>query len=239
MLPWYDIQALIGDPKSVMLTFLGPGGVSLPLDDSDWRAQARPNRRDGDAGRFDFHVDAYDAPLGVLYLSLTGAQTEAAWPVPHRWDLQGTVHGTIIGGDMYLLDAVTEGPVSGGAVSSVSVTQEDEVTVITTATIGPRGPAGVGLEFDWDNGRLGVRPAGSVAPFVYEDLRPAETAWAYVHVQATPETVWTIDHPLTGRPSVTVVDDTGLVRHAQVVYVTDARVQVMLNAPVSGKAYFS
>lgn len=65
------------------------------------------------------------------------------------------------------------------------------------------------------------------------------TVESYVHVQATPAAVWTINHPMNRRPSVTVTDDAEEVVGAGVRYISDDVVEVFSNGAYTGKAFLN
>ena len=62
---------------------------------------------------------------------------------------------------------------------------------------------------------------------------------AHVHVQGAPASVWTINHPLSFRPGVTVVDSSGEQVEGEVDYVDADTVTVTFSAAFSGTAYLS
>ena len=57
--------------------------------------------------------------------------------------------------------------------------------------------------------------------------------------QQRPESVWVIDHPLGGYPSVTVVDTAGTTVFGRVDYVSPSSVRVEFSAPVAGSAFLN
>lgn len=57
--------------------------------------------------------------------------------------------------------------------------------------------------------------------------------------QSRPESVWVIDHPLGGYPSVTVVDTAGTTVFGRVDYVSPSSVRVEFSAPVAGSAFLN
>lgn len=64
---------------------------------------------------------------------------------------------------------------------------------------------------------------------------PAPSA-NYIHVQTTASDIWTIDHPLSKLPSVTLYDFSGNVMFADVQYVSKNRVVLRFSQPATGKA---
>jgi hypothetical protein len=65
------------------------------------------------------------------------------------------------------------------------------------------------------------------------------TAASYTHIQAIPEAVWTIIHPLAFQPNVTVVDTQGEQVEGEVDYTSGSVVTVTFNAAFGGTAYLS
>ena len=61
----------------------------------------------------------------------------------------------------------------------------------------------------------------------------------HVHTQSTSSTIWTINHSLGGRPSVTVVDSSDTMVIGEVTYVNNTQVRVSFSAAFSGKAYLT
>jgi len=64
-------------------------------------------------------------------------------------------------------------------------------------------------------------------------------ALAYVHNQSTSASTWTIDHGLTFRPNVTVVDSAGDAVDGNITYPLITRVVLTFSAAFSGIAYLS
>ena len=58
----------------------------------------------------------------------------------------------------------------------------------------------------------------------------------YVHDQAQPSSIWTINHPLNKKVSVTVTDTAGTVVEGQVIIKDNSQVIIMFNNPFSGIA---
>lgn len=61
----------------------------------------------------------------------------------------------------------------------------------------------------------------------------------HVHTQGLVSSVWTINHTLDGKPSVTVVDSANTVVYGEVQYVSNSQVVVTFSAPFSGFAYLT
>jgi hypothetical protein len=61
----------------------------------------------------------------------------------------------------------------------------------------------------------------------------------YVHEQSSPSTTWTIDHGLSKRASVSVVDSAGTVIICDVSYTSDNQVVLTFDASTSGQAYLN
>lgn len=62
---------------------------------------------------------------------------------------------------------------------------------------------------------------------------------SHVHVQGTPEAVWTINHGLGKKPSVSVADSADNVVHGDVKYINNATLTITFSAPFSGRAYLN
>ena len=58
----------------------------------------------------------------------------------------------------------------------------------------------------------------------------------YVHDQAQPSSIWTINHPLNKKPSVTITDTAGTVVEGQVTINDGNKVVIEFNFPFSGEA---
>lgn len=61
----------------------------------------------------------------------------------------------------------------------------------------------------------------------------------FVFTQQSPVDTWTIDHPLGGFPSVSVVDSANTVVFGMISYVNEGRIVLNFSAPFSGKAYLT
>lgn len=61
----------------------------------------------------------------------------------------------------------------------------------------------------------------------------------YVHNQPTSSSTWIINHPLHGKPSVTIVDSAGTAVFGEVQYISDTQVRVFFTVPFSGFAYLT
>lgn len=61
----------------------------------------------------------------------------------------------------------------------------------------------------------------------------------YVHTQASVSSVWVINHNLSGKPSVTIVDSADTVVVGEVTYNSNSQVTVTFTAPFSGYAYLT
>ena len=62
---------------------------------------------------------------------------------------------------------------------------------------------------------------------------------SYVHDQAQPASIWTINHPLNKKPSVTITDTADNEVEGDVQYVGDNIVIIKFNFPFSGHAYLN
>jgi hypothetical protein len=61
----------------------------------------------------------------------------------------------------------------------------------------------------------------------------------YVHDQSSPSDTWVVDHNLSKRPSVSVVDSAGTLILCGVEYNSDSRCTLTFDSSTSGKAYFN
>lgn len=61
----------------------------------------------------------------------------------------------------------------------------------------------------------------------------------HIFEQSLPAEVWTIAHPLSKRPSVTVVDSAGTVVFGEVEYLDESTVRITFRGGFSGKAYLN
>jgi hypothetical protein len=60
-----------------------------------------------------------------------------------------------------------------------------------------------------------------------------------VYTQASPSALWTINHSLGGRPSITVVDTAGTVVIGEVTYISNSQITVTFTAAFAGYAYLT
>ena len=63
--------------------------------------------------------------------------------------------------------------------------------------------------------------------------------YAYIHDQASPLTVWTINHNLNKYPSVTIIDSANQEVIGELEYINQNTLTVMFSAAFSGKAYLN
>lgn len=90
-------------------------------------------------------------------------------------------------------------------------------------------------------GKLG---AGANLPAAGQTLRGTITgsAWqdrTFRHVQIAAANIWTINHNMACRPSVTVVDSAGTRIFGEIEYLNDNTVRVSFTAQFSGEAYLN
>lgn len=62
---------------------------------------------------------------------------------------------------------------------------------------------------------------------------------AYLHIQDTPASVWVIDHNLGHAVHTTLIDDNGIVMHADVTHGTVNQTTVSFANPKTGSVVFS
>jgi len=70
-----------------------------------------------------------------------------------------------------------------------------------------------------------------------QKITVASVPAAYIHVQAAPSALWTVDHLLDRYPPVTVVNGSGAVMFAAVTYVNSNQVTVGFSEVLTGKVY--
>jgi len=61
----------------------------------------------------------------------------------------------------------------------------------------------------------------------------------HVHAQGAVSATWVINHPLSGKPSVTIVDSADTVVVGEVTYNSNSQVTVAFTVPFSGYAYLT
>jgi hypothetical protein len=81
------------------------------------------------------------------------------------------------------------------------------IPVVTVTAVGPQGPSG---------------SQGSVF---------------YVHTQATPASVWTINHNLNGQPTAVVLDSAGTQCEGTFSYPSGNQMIITFSSPFTGTAY--
>lgn len=87
---------------------------------------------------------------------------------------------------------------------------------------------------------VAFRPGtGSPWPLAMEGGGGSTMTVSYTHVQSTPASVWSITHPLTFLPNVTIVDSADDVVEGDVSYDSSTLITCTFNGAFSGKAYLS
>lgn len=85
-----------------------------------------------------------------------------------------------------------------------------------------------------------VQPGTNVTVDNTDPLNPIVSATSsntsYVHDQAQPSSIWTINHPLNKKPSVTITDTAGTVVEGNVIINDNNQIVIEFNFPFSGKA---
>jgi hypothetical protein len=61
----------------------------------------------------------------------------------------------------------------------------------------------------------------------------------HVYNQPTPSSSWVFDHPLGGKPSVTVVDSAETVVIGEVSYISNTQIRIDFSSPFSGSVYLT
>lgn len=121
------------------------------------------------------------------------------------------------------------GPGGGGSGGTGAVAVQDEnVTVVATAT---------SLDFRGDG--VTVSPGVTGEAVISVSGTPGGVA-SYTHYQTSPAATWTINHPLTFQPNVTVVDSFKReVWPGEIEYLTPSVIRIFFSASIGGEAYLS
>ena len=61
----------------------------------------------------------------------------------------------------------------------------------------------------------------------------------YTHSQSSASETWTVTHNLHRKPSVTIVDSSDNIIHANIVYNSENKLTITFNGATSGKAYIN
>jgi hypothetical protein len=73
-------------------------------------------------------------------------------------------------------------------------------------------------------------PQGAPGQFAPSDI-------FYVHTQAVPSAIWTINHNLNGQPAVTVLDSAGTQCEGTISYPSSIQMVITFSAAFTGTAY--
>lgn len=76
-------------------------------------------------------------------------------------------------------------------------------------------------------------------PFFTALIEATHNNERYVHSQPSPSAEWIVEHPLGGRPSVTIVDSAATKVYGDIVYDSDTQITISFSAPFSGFAYLT
>ncbi len=94
-----------------------------------------------------------------------------------------------------------------------------------------------------DEPRLVVQEAISILVTDDEEIFQVGGVWppgtsgaSYLHNQAAPDTVWTVNHNLGFRPNVEIRNAGGQVILADVAHITDNQLKITFAAPTAGTA---
>lgn len=90
------------------------------------------------------------------------------------------------------------------------------------------------LKADVDISHLAVVDASNIDPYLHIWRQKIDAN--YIHDQAVPKSVWTINHPLNKKVSVTITDTAGTVVEGQVTINNGNKVVIEFNFPFSGEA---
>lgn len=72
-----------------------------------------------------------------------------------------------------------------------------------------------------------------------EDIPSVVSDKNFIHNQLAPMTVWTINHPLNKKPSITILDSAGTQVHGKVDYISDTQLIVNFQYAFAGTAYLN
>jgi hypothetical protein len=61
----------------------------------------------------------------------------------------------------------------------------------------------------------------------------------YTHSQSSASDTWVVNHKLHRKPSVTIVDTSDIIVHANIVYNSDTQLTITFNGATAGKAYLN
>lgn len=65
------------------------------------------------------------------------------------------------------------------------------------------------------------------------------TSTTFTHIQIAPSKIWSINHNLNKRPSVTIVDSAGSVVIGDVQYIDDNNIKITFSSAFSGNVYLN
>lgn len=113
---------------------------------------------------------------------------------------------------------------------------------------GAPGQDGVGLNFDWDGTKLGVKREDE-STYIYVDLQgpegpqgpqgPPGIIETYIHNQISSASTWSIQHNLGRYPSVSIVDSGGSIVLGAVKYISENEIQISFSAAFAGRAFLN
>lgn len=112
------------------------------------------------------------------------------------------------------------------------ITVKDSPKTIIQMSYTAPGPQGIqGIQ-----GEPGIQGLQGIQGIQGEQGIPG-VASTYTHTQIAASTLWTIEHDLGKKPSVSVVDSAETLIMANIIYLDNNRCQVELSMAISGKAY--
>ena len=127
--------------------------------------------------------------------------------------------------------------------STILISQDQSISNFGEYTITAYGRMGATEFYDLNLTFIGGN--GNLVATKYYNVNEFSTSGGavgdktFVFTQPTPATVWTVSHLLNKFPSVTVVDDTNQIVHAQTVYQSADQVQLTFAIALQGKAYLN
>lgn len=84
------------------------------------------------------------------------------------------------------------------------------------------------------NGKINFNKLGIVK---LDELEPGIADNYYVHEQNVASEVWNVVHNLRKNPSVTIVDNSGVVVYGRIEYISANELKIYFKYPFAGKAY--
>lgn len=98
----------------------------------------------------------------------------------------------------------------------------------------------IGIEIDTNKMKIGDgSTAWNSLPYMGIDANELIPLLSYTHEQTSANTIWTINHGLGYRPSVTIFDNTATEVEGAVTHVDNNNVSIEFSIAITGTAYLS